>query len=318
MKRSIRALTALALVTAAYIAPITVASAKPLNITWVAGNASLQTEQRIRDGFLAYLKEHGISDWQLTYLDSAGSAQKVSNNIQDAVSRKSNFILVTVADLRASENALLGAQKEGIPVFTADSGWIPGSVTDVTTNNWQMSSEVTLALVNKLRGKGNIYVITGDGLKPVRERTDTLRAILKEYPNIKIIGEHSVNLANFYQDTMNAVQDAATRYGDKIDAVWAPWDEPAQAAVTALKAAGLEKVPVTGMDGHSSARDSICKPDSAFLATGQQQFEAWGAQLAGYVDQVGEKGQSTDSVRTADIVYFPAKLFTKADCKSPS
>lgn len=293
-------------------------SAKPLNITWVAGNAALQTEQRIRDGFTEYLKSKQITDWSITYLDSAGSAEKVANNIQDAVSRSSDFILVTVADLRASENALAGAQKANIPVFTADSGWIPGSVTDVTTNNWQMSSEVTLALVNKMRGKGNLFVITGDGLKPVRERTDTLRAILKEYPNIKIIGEHSVNLANFYQDTMNAVQDAATRYGDKINGVWAPWDEPAQAAVTALKAAGLENIPVTGMDGHKSARDSICKEGSAFLATGQQQFEAWGMQLGDYVNRVGEKNEKPEDVKTADVVYFPAKLFTKADCPAKS
>jgi len=308
-----RKLTAIALTLVAGAFSLA-ASAKPLNITWVAGNAALQTEQRIRDGFMDYLKQNKITDWKITYLDSAGSAEKVANNVQDAVSRNSNFILVTVADLRASENALSGAQKANIPVFTADSGWIPGVITDVTTNNWQMSSEVTLALINKIRGKGNIYVITGDGLKPVRERTDTLRAILKEYPNVKIIGEHNLNLANFYQDTMNAVQDAATRHGKKIDAVWAPWDEPAQAAVTALKAAGLGDVPVSGMDGHKSARDSICKEGSAFLATGQQQFEAWGARLAQYVYRVGEKGEKPADVKTADIVYFPAKLFTKADC----
>ncbi len=290
------------------------AQAKPLNITWVAGNAALQTEHRIRDGFNSYVKEHDQKDWNITYLDSAGSAEKVANNIQDAVSRGSDFIIVTVADLRASDNALAGAEKAGVTVFTADSGWIPGSVSDITTNNWQMSSEVTLALVNKMRGKGNLVVITADGIKPVRERVDTLKAILKEYPNIKVIAEHNLNVSNFYQDTMNAVQDITTRFGDKIDAVWAPWDEPAQAATTALKAAGLN-VPVTGMDGHQMALDAICKEDSLFLATGRQQFEVWGESLAENVYRVGEKGESIDTVKTADVVYLPAKVFTKADCQ---
>jgi ribose transport system substrate-binding protein len=292
--------------------------AKPLNITWIAGNAALQTEHRIRDGFAAYQKQHNLTDWKITYLDSAGSAEKVANNIQDAVSRGSNFIIVTVADLRASDSALAGAEKAKIPVFTADCGWIPGSTTDVTTNNWQMSSDVTLTMVNRLHGKGNIVVLTGDGWKPVRERTDTLKAVLKEYPNIKVLSQHDLNLSNFYQDAMNSVQDAATRFGKKIDAVWAPWDEPAQAAVTALRAAGLGNVPVTGMDGHPTALKAICAKDSNFIATGRQQFETWGDMLAGYVDRVGEKGQTAASVKTADIVYTPAKLFTQADCGKAS
>lgn len=294
---------------------ISTVQAKPLNITWVAGNAALQTEHRIRTGFNDYAKELGVNDWTITYLDSAGSAEKVANNIQDAVSRGSDFIIVTVADLRASDNALAGAEKAGVAVFTADSGWIPGSISDITTNNWQMSSEVTLALINKMRGKGNLAVITADGIKPVRERVDTLKAILKEYPNIKVIAEHNLNVSNFYQDTMNAVQDMATRFGDKIDAVWAPWDEPAQAATTALRAAGLS-VPVTGMDGHQVALDAICKKDSLFLATGRQQFEAWGKALADNVYRVGEKGEKAETVKTADVVYLPAEVFTKANCQS--
>ena len=292
-----------------------IAQAKPLNITWIAGNAALQTEQRIRDGFNKYEKDHNYTDWTITYLDSSGSAERVANNIQDAVSRGSDIILVTVADLRASDHVLEGALKAKIPVFTADSGWIPGVISDVTTNNWQMSSDVSLSLVNKIKGKGNVVLLTADGLKPVRERSDTMRAILKEYPNVKIIAEHDIKLENFYQDTMDAVQDIATRLGPQVDAVWAPWDEPAQAAVTALKAAGFANVPVTGMDGHKSAIDSICQPDSQFIATGRQQFELWGETLAQYVEKVGVKGAAPESVATQEISYFPARLFTQADCK---
>lgn len=302
------ALSALALSAAA-------ASARDITVTWIAGNAALQTEHRIRDGFNQHVTETGIEGWNVTYLDSAGSAEKVANNIQDAVSRGSDFIVVTVADLRASESALADAEKAGIPVFTADSGWIPGVVTDVTTNNWQMASEVTLALVGKMRGRGNLVVLTASGIKPVRERTDTLRAILNEYPNIRIIAEHDLNVANFYQDAMNATQDIATRFGDDVDAVWAPWDEPAQAAVTALAAAGLTDVPVSGMDGHQTALDAICAENSSFLVTGRQQFEVWGARLATSIKRVAEDGEAPEAVKISDIEYLPATLFTRANCE---
>lgn len=303
------------LATLFFLATVGRAEAKPVTITWVAGNAALQTEQSIRKGFDDYLRQHQITDWKVDYLDSAGAAEKVANNIQDAVTRKSDFIFVTVADLRASNSALESAARAKVPVYSADSGWIPGDISDVTTNNWQMSSEVSLALINKLHSKGSIVFFTADALKPVRERTDTMKAILREYPTIKIIATHDIDMSNFYQDTLNAMSDIAQRFGNKIDGVWAPWDEPALAAITALNSAHLH-VPVTGMDGAKAALEMICKPDSNFLATGRQQFDVWGATLADHVYQVVEKGRSPDAVAPDEITYLPAKLFTAKDCHS--
>lgn len=290
------------------------AFAKPLKIGWVQGNAAFQAEQRTEDGFKKWLADNEITDWEVTYLDSSGTAEKVANNIEDAVNRGVDVIYVTYADLRASSNALKGAESAKIPVYTVDSGWIPGSTADITTNNWQMSAEVSLSLISQMKGKGNLIIITTDKIKPVRERTDTLRAILKEYPEIKVIGEYNFDVANFYQETLNAVQDFATRYGDQITAVWTPWDEPAQAAITALNGAGL-KVPVSGMDGHPDAIKAICQADSMFIATGRQQFEEWGAKLAEYAKRAKVDGEDPKSVTNGkDIVYYGATLFTKDNC----
>ncbi|NUS67920.1 MAG: substrate-binding domain-containing protein [Ensifer adhaerens] len=291
------------------------ALAKPVKIGWVQGNAAFQAEQRTQDGFKKYLTNNNIDDWEVTYLDSAGSAEKVANNIEDAVNRGVDVIYVTYADLRASSNALKGAESAHIPVYTVDSGWIPGSTADITTNNWQMSAEVSLSLISQMKGKGNLIIITTDKIKPVRERTDTLRAILKEYPDIKVIGEYNFDVANFYQETLNAVQDFATRYGEEITAVWTPWDEPAQAAITALQGAGLN-VPVSGMDGHPEAIKAICEPNSMFVATGRQQFEEWGVNLATYAKRVMLDGDHPKEVTNGkDIVYYGATLFTKDNCK---
>ncbi len=291
------------------------AFAQPLKIGWIQGNAAFQAEQRTEDGFKKYLTDNNISDWEVTYLDSAGAAEKVANNIDDAVNRGVDVIYITYADLRASSNALKSAEAAKIPVYTVDSGWIPGSTADITTNNWQMSAEVSLSLISQMKGKGNLIIITTDKIKPVRERTDTLRAILKEYPEVKIIGEYNFDVANFYQETLNAVQDFATRYGNDITAVWTPWDEPAQAAITALQGAGLN-VPVSGMDGHPEAIKAVCAKDSMFVATGRQQFEEWGAKLAEYAKRAKIDGEDPKSVTNGkDIVYYGATLFTKDNCQ---
>ncbi|WP_448955448.1 sugar ABC transporter substrate-binding protein [Labrys neptuniae] len=291
------------------------ALAKGVNIAWIQGNAVFQAEQRTQAGFQRYLKDKGYTDWTITYLDSGGDAQKVANNIQDAVSRGADVIYVTFADLRASNTVLQSAAEAKIPVYTVDSGWIPGSTADITTNNWQMSAEVSLSLISAMKGKGNLVVFTADYFKPDRERVDTLKAMLKEYPEIKIIAEHDLDITKFYQDTLSTMQDFATRYGKQIDAVWAPWDEPAQAVITALNGAGLH-VPVTGMDGHSIAVDAICTDGSMFLATGKQQFEEWGARLAEFAARVKLEGADPKAVAGGrDIIYYPAQLITKDNCK---
>lgn len=290
------------------------AVARDLTIAWVHGNAAAQSEQRVKDGFVAYLKDHNMH-WNVSYLDSGGQGEKTASNITDAASRGVDAILITMADLRASRAALTEATAKHIPIFTVDSGWTPGVIVDVTTNNWQMSAEVSAYLVNLMGGKGNVIIFKMDALHATRKRSDTMDIVLKENPDVKVLATHNIDYGNYFEDTQRTMQDYATRFGDKITAVWAPWDEPAQAAINALKAAGLHPY-VTGMDGHPPALKSICQPGSLFVATGRQQFEKFGSMSADWIEQIVDQKKDARSVVPTTTVYLPAPLFTKADCAS--
>jgi ribose transport system substrate-binding protein len=100
-----------------------------------------------------------------------------------------------------------------------------------------------------------------------------MATVLKEYPEIKVIAEHNIDYTAFFEDTTSTMQDYASRFGEEINAVWAPWDEPAQAAINSLTAAGLKNVKVIGIDGHPQAIEEVCKPDSLMIATVSQPFE---------------------------------------------
>lgn len=294
------------------------AQAKPLKIGWVQGNATLQAGLTIRSGFLKYVADHNISDWDVTYLDSKGSAELVASNIQDAVARGADVIFVQVADLRSSSAALSAAAKANIPVFTIGSGVVNGNIVDITSNDWAMSSDVSAALANKMGGKGNLVILTADSIQPVRARADSLRAVLKEFPNIKVIEDHSLKSGDFYQDAMNTMQDIATRYGSDINGVWTGWDEPAQAAVTVLKKAGLANVPVSGMDGLPFALEAVCNPDSAFYVTSSQEFATWGTRIAEFTQKVADGEDPKTVNKGMRTSYTPTHLLTKESCPTKS
>lgn len=288
-------------------------SAGAMNLAWVHANAAAQSEQRVKAGFDAWLKETG-KDWNVSLLDSGGSGERTASNLQDAASRGVDAIIITMADLRASRAALDAAIKANIPVITVDSGYIPGVLVDITTNNWAMSSDVSPYLLNELGGKGNIIFLRMAEHHGTRKRGDVMETILKEYPDVKVLAEHNIDYTAFFEDTTSTMQDYASRFGEEINAVWAPWDEPAQAAINVLQGAGLKNVKVIGIDGHPNAVAEVCKEGSLMIATVSQPFEKMGAQAGEWIEQIVEKKEDPAKVIPSKTVYMDAPLVTKQNC----
>lgn len=302
---------AAALAVAGYL--LNAASANALNLAWVHANAAAQSEQRVKAGFDAWMKETG-KDWNVSLLDSGGSGERTASNLQDAASRGVDAIIITMADLRASRAAIDAAVDANIPIITVDSGYIPGVLVDITTNNWAMSSDVSPYLLNELGGKGNIIFLRMAEHHGTRKRGDVMETILREYPDVKVLAEHNIDYTAFFEDATSTMQDYASRFGDQINAVWAPWDEPAQAAINVLQAAGLKNVKVIGIDGHPNAIAEVCKPDGLMIATVSQPFEKMGAQAGEWIEDVVVKKEDPDKVMPSKTVYMDAPLVTKQNC----
>ncbi|NGQ92439.1 substrate-binding domain-containing protein [Rhodobacter sp. HX-7-19] len=290
-------------------------AAQALEIAWVHSNAAAQSEQRVKAGFEAWLAESGKTDWNISFLDSAGSGEATASNIQDAANRGVGAIIITMSDLRASRAAIDAAVAAGIPVFSVDSGYIDGVVVDVTTNNWAMSSDVSPYLLDQLGGQGNIIFLRMAEHHGTRKRGDVMEDVLKEYPDVKVLAEHNIDYTAFFEDTSRTMEDYAARFGSEINAVWAPWDEPAQAAINALTAAGITGVKVIGIDGHPQAVAEVCKPDSMMIATVSQPFEGMGKQVGQWIEEIVVNGKPADDVIPSKTVYMDAPLVTKKNCQ---
>jgi len=284
------------------------------DIAWVYSNAAAQSEQRVKAGFEAWLKETG-KGWDVSYLDSKGSGEAIASNIQDATARGVDAIIVTMADLRASTAAIAQAVEAGIPIFSVDSGFIEGAMVDITTNNWAMSATVSPFLLDQLGGEGNIIFLRMSSHHGTRKRSAVMEDVVSEYGDIKVLAEHDIDITAFFEDTTNQMQDYVARFGEDIDGVWAPWDEPAQAAINVLAAAGLSDVKVIGIDGHPQAVAEVCKEGSMMAATVSQPFEVMGEQVGEWITSIVVDGESRESVIPSDTVYLDAPLITKENCK---
>jgi ribose transport system substrate-binding protein len=291
-------------------------AAQAFDVAVVHSNAAAQSDQRVKAGLEAWIAKSGKSDWKVSYLDSRGSGEAVATNIQDAANRGVDAIVVTMADLRASRAALDAAKAAKIPVFAADSGYVDGVMVDVTTNNWAMSSDVSVYLLDQLGGKGNLLFFRMAEHHGTRKRGDVMEVVLKEYSSVKVLAQHNINYTAFFEDTARTAQDFIARFGNDINAVWAPWDEPAQAVVNALNAAGLSKVKVIGIDGHPQAIAEVCKPESPMIATVAQPFEGMGAQIGQWIQDIVIDHKDATKVLPSHTVYMPAPLVTKQNCKN--
>jgi ribose transport system substrate-binding protein len=304
------------LLAAASVAALTLGAnpAAALEIAWVHSNAAAQSEQRVEAGFGQWMEETGKSDWNVSFLDSGGSGEATASNIQDAASRGVGAIIITMSDLRASRAAIDAATAANIPVFAVDSGYIDGVVVDITTNNWAMSADVSTYLLDQMGGQGNLIFFRMAEHHGTRKRGDVMAQVLKEYPDVKVLAEHNIDYTAFFEDTSKTMEDYVARFGGEINAVWAPWDEPAQAAINAMQAGGLTGVKVIGIDGHPQAVAEVCKPDSMMIATVSQPFEKMGVQVGEWIDAIVVQGQPAADVIPAHTVYMDAPLITKKNC----
>jgi ribose transport system substrate-binding protein len=284
---------------------------KNLKIAWIHYNAAANSEQRAKKGFEDYLKAQGFQ-WDLSTSDSKGSGQAFASNVEDAVQRKVDAIVVSMADLRAGKASIESANKAGIPVYSVDSGWTPGIEVDITSNNFVMSSKVSSYLVDRLGGQGKIIAFTMAEHHGVRKRGEVLKLIAKENPGIQIIEDHNIDYTNFYQDTQRSMEDYLQRYGKDIKAVWAGWDEPAMAAAAAIQAAGFTKKDmfVVGIDGNAPALEEM-KKGSPMVATVAQGFEVMGESIAKYINEIIVNGKPKAQVITSTTVYVDTPLLTE-------
>jgi ABC-type sugar transport system substrate-binding protein len=183
--------------------------------------------------------------WSSVSVDAAGDPAKAAAGITQLLNQKVDAILDIGADPAILGSGLKTAKADNIPVILASGAGTPSDlVTSVVPNDTILAAYASDYLINTLDGKGNVAIMTTDGLPFAANRTKLFEAEVAKYPGIHIVATHQVDYANYQQDLLSATQSLMKAHPE-INAILAtisPYPSPIAAALKQMGLTGKVKV----------------------------------------------------------------------------
>lgn len=292
------------------------AMAKNVIIGFVASNQGAGTQARVSNKLQEIAKREG---WKIFISNAAGSWEKMNNLVEDYVNRKVDVIITAMGKSSSLKSSFQAANNAGIPIIGIDSEYSNMLTADILTNNWEMGAKVATYVVDRLNHKGNIVVFKFDQFYGTRYRGKALDMVLSEEPNINVLEVHHLPPAGFVEDARRTMEAYLLKYGDKIDAVWCAWDDPAYGASLAIRAQGFKQknMFVVGIDGNERNLKMIQSKTTPVAATILQPFEASTEKAAELVKKlIVQKKSAEDVIGAVKVIYMSTPLVTSANASN--
>ncbi len=251
-------------------------------------------------------KQAADKGWKTNVIDTKGDVGQLASRMEDAISSKSDAIIIVSTDPNQLKKQILKAEENGIPVFGSDSGYIEGMTMNATSDNAEMSKLITEYLFEKIGYEGNLVVLTHRPHPGVLARTVQLDEMIGANVGIKKLTEQQVDVPGPIENARQKMESLllSNKEEGSITAVWTGWDEAAIGAAQAIEAAGRTDIIVTGIDGNSQAVDMIQK-GSPLAATVKQNFTGMTEIVIKQIELVFQ-GQPVEGTE----LYAPAELIT--------
>lgn len=278
-------------------------------VGFVATNYSAESQARVADAFEQYAED---KEWELVKLNSMGSIETQSTQLENLVQMNVDAIVMAMAHPAEIKDALDKVFDAGIPLITIDSGYVDGVVADITADNFVMGSKISTYMANSLGGSGNVIVVKFEKHAGCRQRGKVLDAVLSEYPDINVLEEYSVVATkSFMDDTRSAMETFVLKHGDDIDAIWCAFDQLAYVSADVLEANGISDAIVVGVDGNEETFRRI--DNGIMTATVAQPFSDMAAKAIEIVDKMVVQGMDEDTAAPAKIIYVDAPLIDSSN-----
>lgn len=174
--------------------------------------------------------------------DVAGQIQQLQNLMSKGV----DAILVNPSDVNGLNDTLQEAVSKGIIVISVDQELNTPNVYNVGIDQKEWAKISAKWLAEKLGGQGNIVLIEGFPGHPANvARMDGVEEVLKDYPNIKVLGRET---GKWDEATGQQVMSNFLASFPNIDGYWTQ-DGMAIGAMQAVLAANPAKWPVVVGEG---------------------------------------------------------------------
>ncbi len=217
---------------------------------------------QMRDYMAAHAKE--LSGVTLQFEDAQGDVVRQLNQVQNFTAQGMDAIIVNAVDTAATQKITLNAQQAKTPLVYVNRRpefkEVPPGVGYVGSDEIKAGEIQMRYLAEKMGGKGNLAIMLGLlSNNATYNRTLGVKAVLKDYPDIKIVEEQS---AEWQRSKAIDLMNNWIVSGRKIDAVAANADEMAIGAAMAISQAGMrpgKDILVAGSDGGAAGLEAVKK-----------------------------------------------------------
>jgi len=269
----IRKLSLLAAVAAIALASAAGAEAKELKKVGLAvANLQANFFNQIKESVEAYAGEKGI---KVVTVDAKGDAATQVNQIQDLLAQNVDALIYIPAGATAAAVPVKAAKAAGIPVVNIDRNAevAPGD-TSIATDSVESARQVCDYIAKQAGGKGEMLIIHGQkGTTPEVDRTKGCGIALKNYPDVKVVGE--LWSEGWHQDEGFKLTQYLLQAHPKTNIIFGQADALALGAAQAVKVASPDhRIWVAGFDGDTAALSAL--KDGVFDVTATQQTQKMG------------------------------------------
>ncbi|SOS33212.1 putative rhizopine-binding protein [Pseudomonas syringae group genomosp. 3] len=266
---------------------------------------------QMRDYMAAHAKQMpGVT---LQFEDAQGDVVRQLSQVQNLTAQGVDAIIVNPVDTAATQSITQNALQANIPLVYVnrrpDSVQLPKGVGYVGSDEIKAGQLQMRYLAEQMGGKGNLAIMLGLlSNNATHNRTQGVKEVLKEFPNIHIVEEQS---AEWQRSKAMDLMNNWIVSGKKIDAVAANADEMAIGAAMAIQQSGMKPgkdILVGGSDGGSAGLEAI-KNDQLIVTVYQDNK----GQADGSIDLVLKMIRKEPYVSELTIPY---QLITKANYKN--
>lgn len=261
----------------------------------------------LRDAVVKQGEELG---YEVLVYDGQNDASKQPSQVEDALQKGVNAIVINPADEASTANALRDAISQNIPVVTVDrSVDIDGILSYLVTDNMKGGESAGKWLENKMPEGGKVIHMEGIiGTAPQRERGGGFLSVIDPAKNADskftildtAVGEFSMAPAEA------AMSDMLAKHND-IDVVFAQNDTMAVGVVRAIETAGRsgDGIVVIGFDGAKEAYDLI--EQGKMAVTVVQDFNFIGSEAVKYIDAFLKDGTKPEPHKLVEVYMSDEK-----------
>lgn len=243
-------------------------------IAWSYRNRTNPYWNEIVSGGEAFVESLGMPASSLTHLINEGSSEKSLSDVKALLAKTGGNLALAIdtndaPNCRPVVEAVAGSGGYVATIWNKTDDLHPWDFGDnyVSHMSWsdvQPAENTARIMLDAMGGKGGVVHLGGIASNnPAIERQQGLMNALKDYPDVELLAAEP---ADWDTQKANQVMSAfLTRFGDEITGVHCANDTIAYGVLEALRAEGIEGMPIVSYDGNPQAVQLVA--DKKILAT---------------------------------------------------